>query len=176
MPSLTSLSLRLRKGATKILLTIAEVAEEYTWCHNLLESILQEIFAWISDGHSCPILQDVLEQSSQDLLVSSCLSQTFIKRQTAIRLILLASNQSSHIYHHSVAELLACTDTSNNCSNGIEALVRLVSGMNFSSEANGLSPGITLALEQLLIDEFKMQNDNISRNLNVLLNLLFLTR
>lgn len=176
MPSLTTLSLRLRKGATKVLLTMAEIAEEYKWCHNLLESILQEIYTLFSDNRTCSILQDVVEQSSQDLLIAASVSQSFIKRQTSIRLILLASNQSSHIYYQSVAELLANTTDTIKSSYGIEAIIRLISGNNFSSEVNSLTPGVALALEQLLIDEFKMQNDNISRNLNVLQNLLFLVR
>lgn len=175
MPSFTSLLLRIRKGATKVMLTIAEIAEQSTWCHNLLESILQEIFILVNDNRMCPILSDVLEQNSQDLLISTSVSKSLIKRQTAIRLILLASGQSTHIYHHSVTELLAYANHSEN-TNSIEALIRLMSGANFSNENVGLKPGITIALERLLIDEFKMEDDTIDRNLNVLQNLLFLIR
>lgn len=175
MPSLTALLLRIRKGATKVLLTIAEIAEQSTWCHNLLESVLQEIFTLVNDNRMCPILNDVLEQNSQDLLISTSVSKSLIKRQTAIRLILLASGQSTHIYHHSVTELLSYANHSEN-SNPIEALIRIMSGANFSNENVGLKPGITIALERLLIDEFKMEDESIDRNLNVLQNLLFLVR
>lgn len=175
MPSLTGLLLRIRKGATKVMLTIAEIAEQSTWCHNLLESVLQEIFILVNDNRMCPILCDVLEQNSQDLLISTSVSKSLIKRQTAIRLILLASGQSTHIYHHSITELLAYANHSEN-TNSIEALIRLMSGANFSNENVGLKPGITIALERLLIDEFKMEDDTIDRNLNVLQNLLFLVR
>lgn len=172
---LTSLILRIRKGATKVMLTIAEIAEQSTWCHNLLESILQEIFILVNEKRQCPVLSDVLEQNSQALLISTSVSKALIKRQTAIRLILLASGQSTHIYHHSVTELLAYTNHSENM-NSIESLIRLMSGANFSNENAGLKPGITIALERLLIDEFKMEESSIDRNLNVLQNLLFLVR
>lgn len=175
MPSLTGLLLRIRKGATKVMLTIAEIAAQSTWCHNLLESILQEIFILVNDNRVCPILSDVLEQNSQDLLIATSVSKSLLKRQTAIRLILLASGQSTHIYHHAVTELLAYANHCEN-TNSIEALIRLMSGANFSNENIGLKPGITIALERLLIDEFKMEDDSIDRNLNVLQNLLFLVR
>lgn len=172
---LTGLILRIRKGATKVMLTIAEIAEQSAWCHNLLELVLQEIYILVNEKRQCPILSDVLEQNSQALLISTSVSKSLIKRQTAIRLILLASGQSTHIYHHSVTELLAYTNHSENM-NSIEALIRLMSGANYSNENAGLKPGITIALERLLIDEFKMEDDSIERNLNVLQNLLFLVR
>lgn len=175
MPSLTILLLRIRKGATKVMLTIADLADQSTWCHNLLESVLQEIFTLVNDNRVCPILSDVLEQSSQDILISTCLSKSLIKRQTAIRLILLASGQSTHIYHHAISELLSCANHAKN-NNPIEVIIRLMSGANFANESIGLKPGITIALERLLIDEFKMEEDTIARNLNVLQNLLFLVR
>lgn len=173
MTSLTALLLRIRKGATKVILIIAEIAEQNTWCHNLLESILQEVFTLVHDNRACPILSDVLEQSSQDLLISTCVTKPQIKQQTAIRLILLASSQSTHIYHHSLTELLSYPNQPEN-NYVIEALIRLISGANFSNESIGLKPGITIALERLLIDEFKMDDDGIERNLNVLQNLLSL--
>lgn len=175
MPPLTALLLRIRKGATKVMLTIADIAEQSTWCHNLLESILQEIFTLVNDNRVCPILSDVLEQCSQDHLISTSVSKSLIKRQTAIRLILLASGQSTHIYHHSVTELLSHANHSDN-NNPIEAIIRLMSGASFSNENVGLKPGITIALERLLIDEFRMENNSIDRNLNVLQNVLFLVR
>lgn len=157
------------------MLTIAEIAEQSTWCHNLLESILQDINVLVNDNRMCSVLSDILEQNSQDLLISTSVSNSVIKRQTAIRLILLASGQSSHIYHHSVTELLSYANHSQNIK-PIEALIRLMSGASFSNENVGLKPGITIALERLLIDEFKMEDDSIDRNLNVLQNLLFLVR
>lgn len=175
MPLLTALLLRIRKGATKVMLTIAELADQSTWCHNLLESVLQEIFTLVNDNRVCPVLSDVLEKNSQDLLISTCSSKSLIKRQTAIRLILLASGQSTHIYHHSISELLSCANHSRNNS-PIEVIIRLMSGANFANESVGLKPGITIALERLLIDEFKMEEETIARNLNVLQNLLFLVR
>lgn len=175
MASLTAMLLRIKKGATKVLLNIAEIAEHSTWCHNLLESVLQEIFTLVNSNSVCSILSDVVDQNSQNLLISTSVSTSLIKRQTAIRLILLASGQSSHIYHHSVTELLAY-DNAAETNRPIEALIRLMSGASFSNDSIGLKPGVAIALERLLIDELKMEDESIERNFNVLQNLLTLVR
>lgn len=51
-----------------------------------------------------------------------------------------------------------------------------MSSLNGSFELLTVEPGIKLALEQILIDEAKMDPDAIARNLNVLRNLLILIR
>lgn len=89
LPTLTTLTLRVRKGATKIVLTLAKIAEEYVWCHDLLEFILQEVFTLLRGDRISSILTDVLEDGSQKLLIKSCVEGSLLERQTAIRLILL---------------------------------------------------------------------------------------
>lgn len=89
LSTLTTLMLRARKGATKIVLTLAKIAEEFVWCHDLLEFVLQEVFTLLSEDRISPILNDVLEDASQKLLVKSCVDGSLLERQTAIRLILL---------------------------------------------------------------------------------------
>lgn len=81
--------LRVRKGATKVVLTLAKIAEEFVWCHDLLEFVLQEVFTLLSEDRISPILTDVLEDASQKLLIKSCVHGSLLERQTAIRLILL---------------------------------------------------------------------------------------
>lgn len=51
-----------------------------------------------------------------------------------------------------------------------------MSNLNGSFELLTVEPGIKLAVEQILIDEAKMDSDAIERNLNVLQNLLTLIR
>lgn len=90
LATLTTLIMRIRKGATKIVLTLAKIAEEYVWCHDLLEFVLQDVFTLLSEDRISPILTDDLEDSSQKLLIKTCVQGTLLERQTAIRLILLA--------------------------------------------------------------------------------------
>lgn len=89
------------------------------------------------------------------------------------------ASQSPHLYHNTISELLAYRPKDANasqCGPQIEALIRLMSNLNGSFELLTVEPGIKLALEQILIDEAKMDSDAIARNLNVLQNLLTLIR
>lgn len=90
LPTLTSLTLRVRKGATRIMLMLAKIGEEYVWCHDLLEFVLQDVFTLLSEDRISPILTDVLEENSQKLLINSCVQGSLLEQQTAIRLVLLA--------------------------------------------------------------------------------------
>lgn len=90
LPTLTTLILRIRKGATRIVIALAKIAETSVWCHDLLEFVLQDVFTLLSEDRISPILTDVLEDGSQKLLIKSCVHGSLLERQTAIRLILLA--------------------------------------------------------------------------------------
>lgn len=159
-----------------MLITLAQMAEENSWCHNLLESILQEVFSLASDNRICSILMDISEHSSKDLLIKTCVSDKCIVRQTALRLIMMASFRSPYIFHYAISELLSQFNSAENINN-IEALIRLAAARNISNDLITLKVGIMTALEQLLIDEFKMDDETrIQQNLNVLDNLLLLLR
>lgn len=175
IPSLTYLALRIQKGATNVIIALAEMAEKLDWCHKLLESILQEAFTMVNDSRVCSIFSDVLEHKSQKILIEANNSEQQIVRQTAIRLIIMASFHSPHVFHHAITDLLSHTSTQENI-NGVEALIRLVSNKNITNESVSLKTGITTALEQILIDEFKLDELKIKQNFNVLNNLLFLVR
>lgn len=94
LSTLTTLTLRVRKGATKIVLTLAKIAEKYGWCHDHLEFVLQEVFTLLSEDRISPILTDVLDDGSQKLLIKTCVQGSLLERQTAIRLILLAGKSN----------------------------------------------------------------------------------
>lgn len=175
LSTMTSVVLRIRKGATNILLIIADIATTQPWCHNLLEYILLEMAALVSESRQCPPLTDVADPHAQNALIAACVDETLIKCQTAIRLVLLASNQSPYIHHHVVSRLLSNTSAADNMR-GIEALIRLISGVHSTNEVSGFQPGVRISLERLLIDEFKMEIDDVSLNSNVLNNLLLLIR
>lgn len=172
---MTYLALRIQKGATKVIIALAEMAEKLDWCHRLLESILQEAFTMVNDNRGCSIFLDVLEHKSQKILIEANSSDQQIVRQTAVRLIIMASFHSPHVFHHAITDLLSHTNTQENM-NGIEALIRLVSNQNITNESVSLKNGINTALEQILIDEFKLDESKIKQNFNILSNLLFLVR
>lgn len=90
IPSLTSLALKLKNDATKTILTAAKIADSYAWCHDLLESILQELESLVLEAHNCQLLKDLIKDDSTELLWQSCVSSNLIEQQTAIRLLLLA--------------------------------------------------------------------------------------
>lgn len=90
MKTLTSLILRIREGSTRVLLTLAQISENNAWSHDLLESILQEVFHMLTEDRTSSILVDALNDSSRKVLIERSIHGTFIERQTAIRLVLLA--------------------------------------------------------------------------------------
>lgn len=90
VPSLTSLALKLKNDATKAIITIATIADDHTWCQELLESILQELELLVWESRECQLLNDLTRDDSTEMLWESCLSSNLIEQQTAIRLLLLA--------------------------------------------------------------------------------------
>lgn len=173
--TMTAVALRIRRGSTKIFLIIADISAKYPWCHNLLEFILLEMSTLANDNRPCAPLSDISNPCAQDALFEACNSDSLIKCQTAIRLVLLVSIQAPHIYHHIVSKLLSETNATTNMI-GIEALIRLIAGVYNTSKMSRFKPGVRIALERLLIDEFKMEVDDVSLNSNVLNNLLLLAR
>lgn len=108
----------------------------------------------------------------------SCNLINFLRQSPDSFQSILAS-QSAHIYHNTIAQLLAYRTKDvdgTNCGPQIEAIIRLMSNLNGSFELLTIEPAINLALEQILLDEPNMDADAIARNLNVLQNLLTLIR
>lgn len=172
---MTAVALRMKRGAIKILLIVADVAEQYTWCHNLLDNILLEMSSMLNEKRQCGALTDVPDKNAQDALVNAILSDSLIKTQTAIRLILLAAGPSPHIHQRIVSRLLSNTNPAEG-NKGIEAIIRLISGVHSPKAVTGFRPAVRISLERLLIDEFKMAPDIVCLNANLLNNLLLLAR
>lgn len=88
--------------------------------------------------------------------------------------------QSNQIYHNAISDLLKSStelpESKTKSSAEIEALIRLMSNMNETLEPVSVAPGISFALEQLLINERKTDADVVAQNLTVLSNLLILVR
>lgn len=173
--TMTAVALRMRTGASKIFLILAEVAEQYAWCQNLLENIFLEMSSILNENRQCGPLTDVGFCVIYDALVDGCLSDSLIKSQTAIRMVLLAAGPSPHIHQRIVSQLLSHTDPSDG-NRGVEAIIRLISGVHSPKAVTGFGPTVRISLERLLMDEYKMAPDVVCRNANLLNNLLLLAR
>lgn len=173
--SLTCLALRVQKQATEGLLTLARLSEKSPWCHNFLESILQEAFTLANESRSCSVVLDAKKQHSQHILIEATHSEYEIVRQTALRLITLASFQSPHIFVYAITSLLSHNTSIGNRSD-VEALAYFTLVKKFSNQKILLESGIIKALDHLLIDEFELNDRRIDREMNILKNLLLLTR
>lgn len=158
------------------MLTLARIAENYSWCKEFLENILQELegLVLVSDG-SCPLLTDMIKDESVAPLWESCCSTNFIEQQTAVRLILLAGSQSPLIYHQTVAQLLSRNYAEN--KNGLGALVRILALPLGIPDTVSIRPAIELALDELFVrSKHRRGVDDMELDLNVLTNLLTLIK
>lgn len=79
------------------------------------------------------------------------------------------------MYHTSIAELLTHPYESEN-SNGLGAVIRLLSGPVGFSELISGAPGIQMALERVQIHGTKWETDTADKNFNVLRNLVVLMK
>lgn len=81
--------MKLKANATKTVLTLARIAENHAWCQDFLENILQELEALIWEDRNCPLLNDLVKETSATLLWDACISDKSIEQQTGVRLLLL---------------------------------------------------------------------------------------
>lgn len=89
VPALSTLVLQIQQNGTKILLLIASIAQSYVWCQDLLEHTMQELENLLYEGRVCLLDEDIVKDSSQKMLLSSCFNGQLREQQTAVRLILL---------------------------------------------------------------------------------------
>lgn len=129
----------------------------------------------LNEKRQCGPLTGVADKTAQDALVDGCLSDSLIKSQTAIRLVLLAAGPTPHIHQRIVSRLLSHTNPSEG-NKGVEAIIRLISGVHSPKAVTGFRPAVRISLERLLIDEYKMAPDVVCLNANLLNNLLLLAR
>lgn len=89
IPSLSTLMMKLKQDATKTIMTLAKIAQQYQWCQEFLENILQELETLVLEDRTCPLLDDVTNNESKLKLWSACQSELLFEQQTAVRLLLL---------------------------------------------------------------------------------------
>uniref|UniRef100_A0A1B0DPW1 Integrator complex subunit 5 C-terminal domain-containing protein n=1 Tax=Phlebotomus papatasi TaxID=29031 RepID=A0A1B0DPW1_PHLPP len=166
---LTELVTQVGHNGTIILLTLARMAETYTWCHELLEHILQKLEMTILDDRKCPLLINLMTEPSQKILWSSCKSHNLIEQQTVVRLILLLSSRTPYIYHYTIAELL--TTSSEDNPNGLGALARILGGSLGTQEYPSVDGGLEISLEAISIANKRRTLDDFNQNVIILKNL-----
>ncbi|XP_055848550.1 integrator complex subunit 5 [Episyrphus balteatus] len=173
-PSFNSLPLNLEKNGSKLLMTAARLAEQYSWCQEFLEYNLQELEQVILMNSRCPLLSDLSTDASKFLLWKGCLSWNTIEQQTAVRLLLLVSTQQSHIYHQTISELLRKSYTVNKA--GISALIRIIGTQNGVVDFPAIKPGIQMALEEVLLKLQFHEGEQQTQALNTFQNLATLAK
>lgn len=174
LPSLSALALTLKMDATKTVLTLARIAENFSWAEHLLEHILQELETLVWNERSCPLLNDLTQDKSTELLRHSCISETIVEQQTAVRLLLLTAPIAPYPYHQTIAKLLTNCYAAN--SNGLQALIRIVNAPAGRAEYVPIRPAIELALDRIVLHENQKCADDIQSDCNVLKNLVALIR
>lgn len=127
-----------------------------------------ELEAIVLEKKTCPLLDEASKESSKELLWQSCLSMHSLVQQSAVRIILLASLKSSYFLQQSIAQMMAASSGSvvNPSKPHLNALVRLLGGPYGTPELPKIKPGFEIALEKMLLNPGKNQdNYNVLRNL-----------
>ncbi|XP_055905945.1 integrator complex subunit 5 [Eupeodes corollae] len=173
-PSFNNLPLNLKTNGSKLLMTAARLAEQYSWCQEFLEYNLQELEQVILMNARCPLLSDLATDASKFLIWKACLSWNTIEQQTAVRLLLLVSTQQSHIYHQTISELLRKSYNLN--KGGIGALIRIIGSQNGIVDFPDIKPGFQMALEEVLLKLQFHDKEQQTQALNTFQNLVTLAK
>lgn len=123
----------------------------------------------VLSDETCPLFLNLMEDESVVPLWRACCSTKNIEQQTAVRLILVASTQSTYIYNQSVVELL------NHCykesPSGLGALIRILATPSTNMDASHIRPSFELALEGMLWRTDGKDVEERLRDINVLRNI-----
>ncbi|CAG9808042.1 unnamed protein product [Chironomus riparius] len=154
------LILRSKENGTKLILTLMDNFENNLWCVELVELVILELESMIyNDDKTCPLVIDIRKEKNWPFLWNACTSHKKVFQQTAIRLILLASNQRNPvIFSKSIEKLLSeNTLTSPHIMN---AVIRLLDENIGSSESPDINIVISHVLQQLAIDLNNLKLEN----------------
>uniref|UniRef100_A0A1B0CEH9 Putative integrator complex subunit 5-like protein n=1 Tax=Lutzomyia longipalpis TaxID=7200 RepID=A0A1B0CEH9_LUTLO len=166
---LTDLATQVGHNGIRVILTLARMAETYSWCHELLEHILLKLEMNVLDDRKCPLLTNLTNEASQKILWASCRSDNAVEHQTVVRLILLISSRAPYIYHYTIAELL--TTRADTCPNGMGALARILGGTLGTQEYPTVDPGLEISLEAISIANKRRTAEDYAQNVTILRNL-----
>lgn len=157
---LPELILRSKENGTKLLLTLMDNFENILWFVELVEIVILELESMIyNDDKTCPLVSDIRKEKNWPFLWNACTSHKKVLQQTAIRLILLASNQRNPVIYSKTIEKLLSENTFTS-PYVMNALIRLLDENIGSSESPDINIVISHVLQQLSIDlnNIKLQN------------------
>lgn len=171
---LPELILRTKENGTKLILMLTETFESNSWCMELVELVLIELESMMTSGRTCTLFDDIRKETTWKHLWRGCMSKHQLLQQTAIRLILVASNDKhSILLHKSIEELIVKNTITHPWI--FEALIRLIDGPCGISDTPDVNIPITHLVQRLAIDikDHLHQNQCFFglRNLNELISL-----
>lgn len=148
---LPELVLRTKENGTKLLLMLTETFESYAWCMELVELVVTELESMIFNGTSCTLFDDIRKESSWKILWDGCMSNKRMTQQTAIRLILVATNDKNSVLFYKTIEELMMKNTIVHPWI-FDALVRLLDGPQGINDSPDISVAISHIVQRLAID------------------------
>lgn len=148
---LPELILRTKQNGTKLILMLTETFESNLWCMELVELVLAELESMVSSGRSCTLFDDIRKESTWKYLWRGCMSNRLILQQTAVRMILAASNDKSSILLYKTIEELMVKNTITHPWI-FDALVRLLDGPYGINDTPDVSVPISHIVQRLTID------------------------
>ncbi|XP_050068431.1 integrator complex subunit 5 [Anopheles maculipalpis] len=173
--TVAGLLLKIKKHAIRVTLILAKLSTQHNWCQELLEIMFVELETLVLEKHSVPLLEDIIRDSSREMLWDSCASDVSYEQQVGVRLILLASFKSNSVFHQSIVYLLSMgvkTPVGGSTKPHLNALVRVLAGPHGTSDVPKVRPAFETAFEKILIAPHKRVDCwNILHNLVELLKL-----
>lgn len=165
---------RAKQHGTKLLLIFAEKItgeESNSWLNEMLEVVLTCLQMHATKMTSCPLMDELKKDTTWTLLWKSCLSDNHIVQQTAVRLILISTNEKHSLLYSKTTEKLLSTDS----VAGFSALVKILEPPLTISDVPEMTRTFAHILQMLSIDVNSRESGNRSyymlKNILALLNL-----
>jgi integrator complex subunit 5 len=158
---LPELILRTKENGTRLLLMVTERFGSNPWCMELVEVVLTELESMVWSQKSCTLFDDIRKESTWPILWHGCMSNNKTLQQTALRLILVASNDKhSVLLFKTIEELI----TKNTITHPwiFDALVRLLDGPYGIVDAPNISIPISHIIQRLTIETNQHTHQNQS--------------
>lgn len=165
---------RTKQHGTKLLLIFAEklaADEGNLWLAEILEVVLTCLQMNATKVMSCPLMEELKKDSTWNLLWKSCLSEHHIVQQTAVRLILISTDEKNSLLYSKTIEKLLCTES----IAGFSALVKILEPPLAITELPEVTRTFAHILQMLSIEISSRRCNNRSyfmlKNILSLLNL-----
>lgn len=165
---------RAKMHGTRLLLIFAEKLtgeDSNSWLTEMLEVVLICLQMHATKMTSCPLMDELKKDTTWSVLWKSCLSDNHIVQQTAVRLILISTNEKHSLLYNKTIEKLLSSDS----SAGFSALVKILEPPLTISDVPDVTRTFAHILQMLSIDVNSRDCSNRSyymlKNILALLNL-----